>query len=461
MLPLSANAGTLAAEFDWLAQVIQVRFESYFQQEAAASLPSPPPLPEQAGPFGAAIREYLNGLSPYSDEVGLDELAAELGLRLLVVLALGPHLRPSALDAFFIKNTVYDRGFTEFGGLTGKQHGGFLPTGETALFLLSGTDFGARARYAALLEPTSPVVKQNVVSLADGEPNEPYWSGALLVGPELLSLATTGQAYRPRFGSAFPAELLETRLEWSDLVLVEHLARELEEMATWMEHEQTIMQDWGMAKTLKPGYRALFYGPPGTGKSLCATLLGKRAGLPVYRVDLSRIVSKYIGETEKNLSRLFDEAEHKNWILFFDEADALFGKRTATKGANDRYANQEVAYLLQRIESYNGLVILATNLKGNIDEAFSRRFQSMLFFALPEPEQRELLWRQAFGPGLPLAEDVDPAALAQEFELSGGAMINVVRYCAVAVLRDGRSAVAAADLRAGIRRELRKSGRSG
>ena len=131
-----------------------------------------------------------------------------------------------------------------------------------------------------------------------------------------------------------------------------------------------------MRKRVKPGYRALFHGPPGTGKTLTATLLGKHTGRPVFRIDLSRVVSKYIGETEKNLSRLFDKAEHKDWILFFDEADALFGKRTEIRDAHDKYANQEVAYLLQRIESYAGLVILATNQRGNIDEAFLRRFQA-------------------------------------------------------------------------------------
>ncbi len=164
------------------------------------------------------------------------------------------------------------------------------------------------------------------------------------------------------------------------MVVDYQVAGQLEEINTWITGHHTVMEKWNLKRILKPGYRSLFYGPPGTGKTLAATLLGKRNQMDVYRVDLSMIVSKYIGETEKNLARVFDLAENREWILFFDEADALFGKRTSTQTSNDRHANQEVAYLLQRIEDFPGTVILATNLRSNIDEAFSRRFQSTIFF---------------------------------------------------------------------------------
>jgi len=129
---------------------------------------------------------------------------------------------------------------------------------------------------------------------------------------------------------------------------------EVEEIKAWIEHRQTLMRDWGLEKQIKPGFRSLFYGPPGTGKTFTASLLGKSTGLDVYRIDLSLVVSKYIGETEKNLSTVFDQAERNDWILFFDEADALFGKRTQVSSSHDRYANQEVAYLLQRVEDFCG-----------------------------------------------------------------------------------------------------------
>jgi len=183
--------------------------------------------------------------------------------------------------------------------------------------------------------------------------------------------------------SAIPAQRITTELEWDDLVLSVQAMKALEEIVVWTMHRQTALEDSRMKRRLQPGFCSLFYGPPGTGKSLAAALLGKRTRLEVYRVDLSRVVSKYIGETEKNLARLFAQAESNNWILFFDEADALFGKRTEVSDAHDRYANQELVYLLQRIEDYPGIVILASNLNENIEETFARRFQSVIHFPLP------------------------------------------------------------------------------
>jgi SpoVK/Ycf46/Vps4 family AAA+-type ATPase len=150
-----------------------------------------------------------------------------------------------------------------------------------------------------------------------------------------------------------------------------------------------LMNQWNMRHKLRPGCRALFFGPPGTGKTLTATVLGKATGRQVYKVDLSMVVSKYIGETEKNLAGPFDRAEHKDWILFFDEADALFGKRTQVRDAHDRYANQEVSFLLQRIETYHGLVILASNLASHVDEAFARRFGHLVHFPMPRQDLEE------------------------------------------------------------------------
>lgn len=155
-------------------------------------------------------------------------------------------------------------------------------------------------------------------------------------------------------------------------------------MINWLKHLPALKPRRSLNKKIKSGYRCLFYGPSGTGKTMTAAWIGKESNLPVYRIDLSMVISKYIGETEKNLKRLFDDAEKKVGILFFDEADALFGKRTNVRDAHDKFANQEVAYLLQRLEDYPGLVILASNLKSNIDEAFTRRFNSVLKFPIPD-----------------------------------------------------------------------------
>jgi SpoVK/Ycf46/Vps4 family AAA+-type ATPase len=220
------------------------------------------------------------------------------------------------------------------------------------------------------------------------------------------------------------------------------------------------MEEWQLKRNLKKGLRALFYGSSGTGKTFAASLIGKATKRPVFGVDLSLVVSKYIGETEKNLGLLFNEAENKDWILFFDEADALFGKRTQTKSSNDRYANQEIAYLLQRIEDFSGLVILATNIQTNIDEAFTRRFQAMVHFPKPGKKERLQLWEKYFKSSFDLCEDVDLEQLSEDFELSGGEMINVLRYCALVAARRGLKKLDQKDILAGIRREYIKSNKT-
>ena len=258
---------------------------------------------------------------------------------------------------------------------------------------------------------------------------------------------------------SFPAKRLSTRLDWKDLVLDPYVLGEIGEIAAWLQHQNTIMDEWGLSKQLKRGYRSLFYGPPGTGKTLTACLLGKQMKRDVYRVDLSQVVSKYIGETEKNMANIFDQAENKDWILFFDEADALFGKRTATSDSKDRHANQEVAYLLQRVEDYSGVVILATNLKANMDIAFTRRFQTIIYFPAPNVEQRQQLWENSFKL-VEKEEDVDFSIIANEYKITGGSIINVLRYCSLSALRRGSNAVSMDDIQEGIKRELKKEGKT-
>ena len=271
-----------------------------------------------------------------------------------------------------------------------------------------------------------------------------------------LSRVLLGEEYKPDYSTGFPAKRVTTELEWKDLVLDYRVSAELEEINTWIASHKTVMEDWGLSRYLKAGYRALFYGPPGTGKTLAATLLGKKNKMDVYRVDLSMIVSKYIGETEKNLARVFDMAENRNWILFFDEADALFGKRTSTNTSNDRHANQEVAYLLQRIEDFPGTVILATNLRSNIDEAFSRRFQSVVYFPMPGEELRRELWRNML-PKKWLGRNADGlVALAAETELSGGSITNVVRRCALQLVMSGRKTLDERTLKDALEKEKAK-----
>lgn len=351
--------------------------------------------------------------------------------RVIIMLALMPHICPQALDIFFVQNKDFDRQYTEFGGWKGLSHGGFLPTGETASFILAGEDVEKKKTVIRMFQRDHWFYTQNILRLEGAGEGEPFLSGQLRATDEFLSHVLLDREYKPDYTIGFPAKLITTPLEWKDMVLDYHTYEALEDINTWIEYQYTILEDWGLKRILKPGFRALFYGPPGTGKTLAATLLGKKNHMDVYRVDLSMIVSKYIGETEKNLAKVFDLAENRNWILFFDEADALFGKRTSTNTSNDRHANQEVAYLLQRIEDFPGMVILATNLKSNIDEAFSRRFQSIIYFPIPDEELRAALWRNML-PTQWLGEDVEELiTMAAETELSGGSITNVVRRCAI------------------------------
>ena len=194
---------------------------------------------------------------------------------------------------------------------------------------------------------------------------------------------------------------------------------------------------------------------------MTACLLGKSSGRDVYKGDLSMVVSKYIGETEKNLAKVFDQAQQKGWILFFDEADALFGKRTETKDSHDRYANQEVSFLLQRVETFDGITILASNQRDNLDAAFARRFESIIYFPMPRPEERLRLWEQALSPKARFAPGLSMAKIAEEHELSGGGIMNVMRYASLQALARDSTVLTLDDMVQGIRRELAKEGKVG
>ena len=444
--PIKANADALVKEMEWLAVVIDTRIKLYFSQDSNYSHIQDIPLPE----FEKNSSVYANITSNYN--MTFEE-------RIILALALAPHIQPHLLDIFFIKNSTYDRGFTEVGGIKGQNHGGFIPTGETAAFIIAGIDLEKRLNLIGLFSEDHFFRKFKILDLVHTHPHEPFLSGVLTMATEYLSYFTSGVSHKPDYGINFPAKLITTNLEWTDLVLEENIFDEVNEIKDWIDHGQTLLNDWGMSKKIKPGFRTLFYGPPGTGKTLTASLLGKSSGLDVYRIDLSMVVSKFIGETEKNLANVFDQAENKNWILFFDEADALFGKRTQTSSSNDRHANQEVSYLLQRVEDFPGVVILATNLKANLDDAFSRRFQSMIYFPMPGPEQRKRLWKQAFSSQSTLESGLNIDDIAQKYEMAGGAIINVSRYSSMKALKRGSNEIFKKDIIEGIRKEFGKEGK--
>jgi SpoVK/Ycf46/Vps4 family AAA+-type ATPase len=214
---------------------------------------------------------------------------------------------------------------------------------------------------------------------------------------------------------------------WDDIVLPDDQMRQLREIANHSKYRHTVMGEWGFAKkfSLGHGVTALFAGPSGTGKTMAAEVLANELALELYKIDLSGIVSKYIGETEKNLNRIFNAANDSNAILFFDEADALFGKRSEVKDAHDRYANIEIAYLLQKMDEYSGIVILTTNLQKNMDDAFLRRLRFIINFPFPDAKYREKIWLNVFPDSTPVSPDVMFSELAKKIEISGGGIKNI------------------------------------
>lgn len=401
---------------------------------------------------------YKNSPDPFA--ALLDTLNLSSAERFVLILTLAPHIKPELLDRFLPSDDNPGRN-TALGGIFGKgTYTGFLPTGQTAIYLFAGNDPVRRLEVLSIFNPDHIFRKRHLLWIEDVREGEPAMSGRLMVSRELIDLATFGFVRPPGLSSEFPAKQITTDMEWDDLVLAPNTRRQVEEVKIWLKFRERLMNELGMQKRLKPGNKVLFYGPPGTGKTLTAQLLGKFIQKDVFRIDLSMVVNKYIGETEKNLARIFDRAEHSDWILFFDEADALFGSRTKTNSANDRYANQEVSYLLQRIEEYDGIVILASNMKGNIDDAFLRRFTSVVHFPFPKPEERQQLWQKALPAKLSLASEVDLKKMSDKYEISGANITNIIAWSSLMALENGDYRITNEMLREGIARELAKEGRT-
>lgn len=282
-------------------------------------------------------------------------------------------------------------------------------------------------------------------------------AGGCALGPDHLRLGVQSQ-------NAAGLERLARRIEpgvgWDDLVVTPAVRAALREITARARHRHTVLTTWRMRRGggRGLGITALFAGDSGTGKTMAAEVIAADLGLDLYTVNLATVVDKYVGETEKNLERVFSEAAGVNAVLFFDEADAVFGKRSAVRDAHDRYANVESAYLLQRLESFDGLAVLATNLRANIDEAFTRRLDSIVDFPAPAQELRRELWKRCLAAPLPVADDLDLEFCARSFELAGGDIRSACTTAAYLAAEAGRP-VSMADVVAALQQEYRKLGR--
>jgi len=378
---------------------------------------------------------------------------------LLLVLALVPHLKPDFLSSIIAEYLPNGGELPEFGGIKTKNHRGILPTGETAQFLIAGNDLDDRISFYNYLHNESFLYQKRIIKIENVPYGEPKLSGLLILEDEYIEKFITGKILKPQLSSIFPAQLIETQLEWEDLVLNSSTLNQIKEIETWLKFNEILLHEWDMKAKIKPGFRVMFHGAPGTGKTLTASLLGKYTKRDVYRIDLSTVISKYIGETEKNLSSLFDKATDKEWILFFDEADAVFGKRTNVRDAHDKYANQEVSYLLQRIENHPGLVILASNFKTNIDTAFTRRFQSIIEFEVPSYSERLKLWENNLPKGIRIAEDVNLNEISKKYDITGANIVNIIQYACLRTLEDENESINLDHLLQGIKKEYAKEGK--
>ena len=248
---------------------------------------------------------------------------------------------------------------------------------------------------------------------------------------------------------------------WADLVLPAEIAGQLREICCRVTRRHQVMGEWGFERKLSGcrGMNALFHGLSGTGKTMAAEVIAYELGLDLYKIDLAGVVSKYIGETEKNLDRIFTAAADANAILFFDEADALFGKRSEVRDSHDRYANLEVSYLLQKMEEYEGISILSTNLRQNLDEAFLRRLTFTISFPFPDEVCRQRIWESIWPAATPMRRDVDAEWLALRFVLSGGNIRNVAVAAAFLAAED-EVAVGLEHVLRAVRAEFQKMGKT-
>ena len=447
-------------EFDYLQNLIAYRLHNHFpdkKDDADHNSTSFDPVND----FPSLNKWHLpwqkfaddNNLSQ-KDENGHYKKQDELTLLLIGII---PHIKPDLFDKVIAEKINGAVDFPNIGGARGKNSRFFLPTGETALFLIAGEDYNKRLQVQQLFGAEHIFWEKKIIWLEDMQNGEPAMHGRLIMSPDYVDLLTYGIHKSPQFSISFPAKKIAPNKpfdlndddqppppSFKDLVIPDELKDQINELKSWLDYNDELMNTYKMKGRLKKGYRTLFYGPPGTGKTFTAQILGNDLNKEVYKIDLSMVVSKYIGETEKNLELLFARAEDKGWILFFDEADALFGKRTNVRDAHDKYANQEVSYLLQRIEDYNGLVILATNMKNNIDDAFIRRFNSILKFPFPDQDQRALIWKKSLPTGAIfrkkvitdrssaiIAEPVDIPEAVKKYELTGGNIINIVHYASI------------------------------
>ncbi|MFF0204620.1 ATP-binding protein [Streptomyces sp. NPDC005017] len=432
-----------------LEAVIGLRLEerrAFAAHGAAGTDPERVMAALMARPLGLEGSEGLPGITAYAGDGPLSRVVKDCALdpaeALTLVAAVAPEI---------------DEKFSVYYGLLTDRPGVAHLTGEVVRNLC-GRTFAGRLAARDLLSTHGRLRGARLLDLAPDD-------GAALAGRvtphrSLVAFLTGGSVGGGPLPD-LPVDRMDTAHTLDDIVVPGQVRRQLGAVLERVRHKHTVLEEWGFAREHDGvrGTLVLFHGPPGTGKSMTAAVLGRTVGVPAYRVDVSALVSKYIGETEKNLARLFDWAEEEECFLVFDEADAVFGRRTEVSDARDRYANQEVSYLLQRVERHPGVVILTTNLLGNLDDAFTRRIDLRVEFPVPGVAERLAIWRGVLPAAVPVAPDVDLTGLAERYPLTGAEIRDAAVAAAYAAAANGRT-VTAEHLTSGVLTAFAKSGRT-
>ena len=361
--------------------------------------------------------------------------------KIILSLALLPILAPEILIEI-----IHSEQATQALGFLKTSNNQYVPTEHTVLQVLKANQLGNYQTIQHIFSRQHPFASQGILSLSKVKEGEPPLSGQLLLSPQYLHLFTTGQAFQPQFAADFPATLLTTDKNWDDLILRPLVQRQVDRAKQWVTHYEEVKTTLG-GGAMK-GYRLMMMGPPGTGKTLTAQLLAKHAQKPLYRINIDRIVDKYVGETNKKLEQVFQQAAHQDWILFFDEGDALFGKRSSGgSSSNERYANQEVNYLLTKMEEYEGMIFLSTNQGGALDDAFKRRFDTRIMFREPDESTRTQLWEHFFSKGgLKLSAGISLREFASQYDYNAAWIEKFHRYCVLQTIAKGDEYIAPDEL---------------
>lgn len=426
-------------ELDWFRRQIKRKTMEKEGSGKSLQLDEPPSLNDEKS-------EYVNLI--HTLNLNKEE-------RALLMLAYAPERAPEVLESLYKKDNKYKLQIVR-----GMNLG--LPTPETFIQILAGENLQKKAELNYLFVPEHPFYQKHILELEEKKEESTRNTRIIRIDSDYLDLLMYNEYRVPQYGSDFPATLAQTEYTLEQVKLDKTQIEKIEEIRAAIDYDHFMRNDLGMGKDMTPGYMALFYGEPGTGKTLTASVLGNLLNMKVFEVNVSNLVSKYIGETTKNLDRLFKKAAGKSWILVFNEADCLFGKRSHSNDDDDAgssHANQTISYLLDAIPRHNGVIILTTNMRHNFDKAFGRRISGEIHFKALNKEQAAEYLKEYIPKKMPLERETDLSKLFnfQSSYISIASLNNVVHRVIRRSLAKNEKVIRVDELERCIKDELLKA----